>query len=292
MNQKLSTSPPEPRPSDSATSKFEVQCSAFDVPCSAPGPDSDAWTSLRRFTAARIALGRAGGSLRTAAQLDFRLSHARARDAVQAAFDVTALAAQLHAAALDVEPLTTAAPDRATYLVRPDLGRQLAATSREQLRTAAARWGPRDLAIIVSDGLAAQAAERHASATIVPLVAMLTAAGWSIFPLFIAPLARVKLQDEIGELLSARHTLMLLGERPGLGAPDSLGAYFTFDPHADRTDADRNCVSNIRIEGLPPLAAARRLAQLLLESARRRVSGVALKDLGVDAPMPLKNTNG
>jgi len=112
------------------------------------------------------------------------------------------------------------------------------------------------------------------------LVPLLRAAGWSLYPIFLAPFGRVKLQDEIGELLGARHTLMLLGERPGLGSPDSLGAYFTFTPRAACTDADRNCVSNIRPEGFPPKSAAQKLAQLLLESARRGISGVALKDTG------------
>ena len=252
-----------------------------------PDRDRDPWLALNRFTTARIALGRAGGSLRTEAQLDFRLAHARARDAVQTRFDVDALESSLRAQGLPSERLMTAAPDRATYLVRPDLGRRLSGDSRAHLRAAAALHGPRDLVILVSDGLSAQAAERHAAATIAPLVAHLATAGWTIHPILIAPFARVKLQDEVGELLAARHTLMLLGERPGLGAPDSLGAYFTFHPRSACTDADRNCVSNIRAEGLPPFAAARKLAQLLLESARRGVSGVALKDTGVEAVLPL-----
>jgi len=256
------------------------------VSATAPGGGRDPWLTLSRFTAARIALGRAGGSLRTATQLDFRLAHARARDAVQMPFDIEALDRSLHTQGLAAECLMTAAPDRATYLVRPDLGRRLSDASRARLAATAPRLGPRDLAIIVSDGLSAQAAVRHAVATIVPLITSLAAVGWTIHPVFLAPLARVKLQDEVGEVLAARHTLMLLGERPGLGAPDSLGAYFTFRPRAACTDADRNCVSNIRTEGLPPCAAARKLAQLLMESARRGVSGVALKDIGAESTLP------
>ncbi len=249
------------------------------------GPDGrDPWLELAGFTSARVALGRAGGSLRTGSLLDFRLAHARARDAVQSAFNAGGLERDLKRHGLASCSLATSASDRRTFLIRPDLGRRLDDASRQRLQELATGWGHRDLAILVSDGLAAQAAERHAVAAIVPLVEELQGAGWSLFPILIVPYGRVKLQDEVGRLLGARHTLMLLGERPGLGSPDSLGAYFTFEPRADRTDADRNCVSNIRPEGLPPAAAARKLAQLLVESARLGVSGVALKDTGLPKP--------
>ncbi len=247
-----------------------------------PAPSADPWIDLRRFTAARIALGRSGGSQRTQTVLDFRLAHARARDAVQAPFDPASVIAPLVAAGLASESLATAAPDRRAYLLRPDLGRRLDEASREKLSALARTQGfsSPDLVLIVSDGLAAQAAERHAAAVILPLVAALRAAGWRIAPVLIAPFARVKLQDEIGALLGARFSLMLLGERPGLGTPDSLGAYFTARPAPDRTDADRNCVSNIRPEGLPPARAAATLARLLAESARTGLGGVRLKDTG------------
>ena len=251
-----------------------------------PAPTaSDPWTHLRRFTAARIALGRTGGSQRTETVLDFRLAHARARDAVHAVFNPAALAAQLASAGLPSLTLATGVADRRAYLLRPDLGRRLDPASRETLAALAADPGhvPPDLVIIISDGLAAQAAERHAVATVIPLAAALRAAGWRLAPIIVVPLARVKLQDEIGAALGARFSLMLLGERPGLGTPDSLGAYFTAAPGPARTDADRNCVSNIRPEGLPPEQAAAKLAWLLLESARTGRSGVALKD---DQPNP------
>jgi ethanolamine ammonia-lyase small subunit len=238
----------------------------------------DPWAALQRHTAARIALGRAGASQRTASVLDFRLAHARARDAVHATLDFPALARQFAQHGLDAELLATAASDKAAYLLRPDLGRRLDDASRERLRDLAARWGRRDLVIVISDGLAAQAVARHALETVVRLVASLGAGGWTIYPLLLVPLGRVKLQDEIGFLLGARHSLMLLGERPGLGAPDSLGAYFTHRPRPECTDADRNCISNIRPAGLPPAAASAKLARLLAESARRGLSGVALKD--------------
>jgi ethanolamine ammonia-lyase small subunit len=249
-----------------------------DLPPSPGTPATDSWQGLRRYTAARIALGHTGGSQRTESVLDFRLSHARARDAVHSPFDADALEQQLRARGLFTFRLATAATDRRTYLLRPDLGRKLDNPSRQRIFANLNRWGHCDLAIIVSDGLAAQAAGHHATATLAPLVGELLANSWSLFPIFVVPFARVKLQDEIGELLGARQTLMLLGERPGLGSPDSLGAYFTFNPHAACTDADRNCISNIRPEGLPPVDAADKLARLLAESARLSLSGVALKD--------------
>lgn len=210
--------------------------------------------------------------------LDFRLSHARARDAVMAPFDVDGMAARLAENGMAARRIATAVADKKTYLVRPDLGRRLGAPARESLAAWSREWGPRDLVVIISDGLAAQAAERHAVETATLLAGLLAGAGWTLYPILLAPFGRVKLQDEVGELLGARHALMLLGERPGLGMPDSLGAYLTHHPRAACTDADRNCVSNIRPEGLPPALAAKKLAHLLLESARLGMSGVALKD--------------
>ena len=234
----------------------------------------DPWAYLRRYTAARIAIGRSGGSQTTSSILDFRLSHARARDAVHATFDPGVVAGPLNEAGIPTEVLTTNVRDRREYLLRPDLGRTLDETSKATLAGRSAT----DLVIIISDGLAAAAAERHAAATVLPLILELQSAGWNIAPVFIMPLARVKVQDEIGSALNARFSLMLLGERPGLGTPDSLGAYFTANPSPARTDADRNCVSNIRPEGLPPATAAAKLAWLLKESRRLGLSGVNLKD--------------
>lgn len=270
---------------DSCPSPLDTPSSRMSPPDPALRPherlaDVDPWLGLRRFTAARIALGRSGGSQRTEAVLDFRLSHARARDAVHAHLEADVLSADLAAAGVPTLQLATAVADRPGYLLRPDLGRCLAATSRAQLAALAAapQFVPPDLVIVLSDGLAAQAAARHAIPTVLPLVAALRSAGWSIAPIVIAPFARVKVQDEIGAALRARFSLMLLGERPGLGAPDSLGAYFTAQPRLDCTDADRNCVSNIRPEGIPPERAAAKLAWLLLESARTGRAGVNLKD--------------
>jgi ethanolamine ammonia-lyase small subunit len=238
----------------------------------------DPWTALRAHTPARIALGRAGGSLPTAARLDFLLAHARARDAVQASFDVAALGQALAAAGIAHTVAASGATDRATYLARPDLGRRFAEASRQELAARAPDWNRPDLAVIVSDGLSAPATQRHAVPTLQPLLTRLAAAGWRVAPVLLVPFARVKLQDELGALLRCRLSLVLLGERPGLGAPDSLGAYLTFGPGTGRTDADRNCVSNIRPEGLPPAAAAERLAGLLLAAARLGRSGTELKE--------------
>jgi ethanolamine ammonia-lyase small subunit len=243
-------------------------------------PGRDPWAALQRHTAARIALGRSGASQRTVSVLGFRLAHARARDAVHASLDFAALARQFAQNGLAAGHLATAVSGKAAYLARPDLGRRLDDASRERLRDLAARWGRRDLALVISDGLAAQAVAGHAVETVTRLIATLGAEGWTVYPLLLVPFGRVKLQDEIGFLLGARHSLMLLGERPGLGAPDSLGAYFTYQPRPERTDADRNCISNIRPAGLPPAAAADKLARLLIESARRGIGGVALKDSG------------
>jgi ethanolamine ammonia-lyase small subunit len=238
----------------------------------------DPWQALGSHTAARIALGRTGGSLRTESLLEFRLAHAGARDAVHAPFDIAALEDALHSRGLEAERLATAATDRTTYLARPDLGRTLEAESANRLRAAAVSWGRRDLAILVSDGLSPAAAGRHAAATVAELSGILTGLGWTLYPIFLIPFARVKLQDEIGGLLNARLSVILLGERPGLSSHDSLGAYLTFEPRADRSDANRNCVSNIRSDGLPPVEAARKLAQLLIESRRLGLSGTALRD--------------
>ena len=252
----------------------------------------DPWQGLRRLTAARIALGRTGGSLPTGELLNFRLAHARARDAVLAPFDAPALADRLRPLGLEVLCVESAAVSLAEFLRRPDLGRTLAATGRTRLTAHHAAGGvgstagggtqPRcDLAIIVSNGLSALAATEQSWPLLAALLPLSRQAGWTLAPLVVASHGRVALQDEIGALLGARLSLMLLGERPGLGAANSLGAYFTYDPRPGRTDADRNCVSNIRSEGLPPAAGAHKLFFLLSESLRRQLSGVELKD---DAP--------
>lgn len=238
----------------------------------------DPWSALNRFTRARIALGRSGSSWRTETLLGFRLTHAQARDAVYKEFEAGRLVEELHQLEIETVCLATQARTRAEYLKRPDLGRRLSEDSRKFLCTSATAWGKRQLSVVISDGLSSLAAEAQAVATLAALLPLLSKLGWSVYPIFIVPFARVKLQDEIGSLLGARHSLILLGERPGLGAPDSLGAYFVFQPGSEKTDADRNCLSNIRSEGLSPPVAAQKLAQLLSHSEAQGCSGVRLKE--------------
>jgi ethanolamine ammonia-lyase small subunit len=236
----------------------------------------DPWSGLQRWTPARIALGRTGGSLPTGALLDFRLAHARAVDAVHQPFDAEAFASRLDHRGAGAMCLHTAAHDRATFLHRPDLGRMLDDESRERLQQWAGASPHCDLVIMISDGLSALAVERQAPPLLAGLLASLE--NWKLAPLLVIGHARVAVQDQVGQIVGAVLALMLIGERPGLVAPDSLGAYFVYDPKPGNTDADRNCVSNIRPDGLGPADAARRVHHLMTEARRRRISGVQLKD--------------
>ncbi|HEY1120923.1 MAG TPA: ethanolamine ammonia-lyase subunit EutC, partial [Haloferula sp.] len=218
---------------------------------------------LKQWTSARVGTGRTGGSVLHRELLRFRLDHARARDAVHAPFDPVSLAAELNALGHPILLAPSQAGDRASYLQRPDLGRQLSPEAAELLSS---HRGDYDLAIILADGLSSTAAHRQGPPSIDALLPLLE--NWSLAPVVIAPYARVALQDEIGHTLGSRAALILLGERPGLGSPDSLGAYLVHNPKPGNTDAQRNCVSNIRPEGLPPAAAAHRISWLLHEARR------------------------
>jgi ethanolamine ammonia-lyase small subunit len=238
----------------------------------------DAWLALRRFSAARIALGHTGVSQPTSAQLDFQLAHARARDAVHAELDSGALAQALDAAWPGAAPclaLHSAAADRHVYLQRPDLGRRLDAASRTLLAAAA---GPYDLAFVVADGLSSLAVAQHAAPFLAALRTRLQAEAWSVAPVSVVLQGRVAVGDEVGELLGARTVVVLVGERPGLSSPDSMGLYVTWAPRVGLTDERRNCISNVRPAGLPYDAAAGRLHYLLAEARRRQLTGVELKD--------------
>jgi ethanolamine ammonia-lyase small subunit len=226
------------------------------------------WTDLRRFTPARVALGRAGNGLPTTAHLDFQAAHAAARDAVHAALDVAALRADLDAAHLPSIAVHSAAPDRRSYLLRPDLGRRLR-DSAEIPRV------PGAMLFVVCDGLSATAVQRHAVPLLRHVIPHLTGA---IAPIVVAEQGRVALGDDIGEAMDAEAVAVLIGERPGLSAADSLGVYLTWQPRRGRTDAARNCISNVRPEGLPPAAAADKLLWLISAMRRLRLTGVALKD--------------
>ncbi|MGY4290939.1 ethanolamine ammonia-lyase small subunit [Bradyrhizobium sp. LM2.7] len=240
---------------------------------------------LRSFTPARVALGRSGSSLPTKPLLDFTLDHARARDAVHAAFDAPRLVAGLGELGLAVTEVRSRAADRLDYLRRPDLGRQLDAGSADALAQLATTPSP--LAVVIGDGLSAAAVNGHAVALLKSLLPRLAAEqAVAVGRVVVASGARVALGDEIGAILGARMALMLIGERPGLSAPDSLGAYLTFAPKPGRTDAERNCVSNIHHAGLSYDEAAFKIAWLVREGLARQVTGVALKDESADRAPP------
>lgn len=237
------------------------------------------WLQLRRLTPARIALGRTGTSLPTNAQLDFQFAHAQARDAVHLPFDHAGLSAQLGERGRESLLLHSAAVDRNSYLQRPDLGRKLSDESAQALRDyATAHPGGVDLAIVVADGLSALAVHRHTLPFLTRLEEQMSADGWSMAPVVLVEQGRVAVGDEIGQLLGAKMLVMLIGERPGLSSPDSLGLYFTYNPKIGLTDAYRNCISNVRLEGLSYGMAAHRLLYLMREACRRQLSGVNLKD--------------
>ena len=231
--------------------------------------------ALRSYTPARIGLERTGVSLATGPLLDFQLAHARARDAVHAAMDVRMMCDELRRHGLPVLALKSQAGDRSTYLRRPDLGRRLSENSATVLKP-----GEYDVVFVVADGLSALAVEKHALhllRTILPMIA-----GWRLAPVCVVEQGRVAVGDAIGEALHAPLAVMLIGERPGLTSPDSLGVYITWEPRSGRKDAERNCISNIREEGLSYAAAASRLHYYMDEAARRHMTGLGIKDPAED----------
>lgn len=229
--------------------------------------ESDPWQQLRSATRARVGLGRAGDSLPTHRVLEFAADQALARDAIHTALDVTLLGTSYEPIVVD-----SAAPDRATYLTRPDLGRRLSPASR-----AALVGGSYDLLVVIADGLSASAVHAHALPLLEALLPQLE--DWVIAPIVLARQGRVAIADEVGELLGAQISLVLIGERPGLSAPDSMGAYLTWHPRVGRVDSERNCVSNIRPpHGLSIQAGAETLLRLLVGAQTLQLSGVALKD--------------
>lgn len=252
-----------------------------------PGAESvtaNPWEALRRFTAARIALGRSGVSLPTAPQLAFQLAHAQARDAVHLPLDVAALTAQLQqqgiCAAEDVLQVQSAATDRLVYLQRPDFGRKLSEASRQLLLARFGSQAPRsyDVGFVIADGLSARAIVRNAAPFLGEVMRRIAPEGWTMAPPVIVQQGRVAVADEIGELLGVKLVVILIGERPGLSSPDSMGLYLTWMPARGLTDASRNCISNVRPEGLPYPEAAYKLHYLMAQAHQRSLSGVALKD--------------
>ncbi len=237
------------------------------------------WLELRTLTPARIALGRTGTSLPTRAQLDFQFAHAQARDAVHLPFDHAALSEQLAAKNRETLHLHSAAADRDSYLQRPDKGRRLDEASAQTLRDyASAHPGGIDIAVVVADGLSSLAVHRHTVPFLARMEELASAEGWTLSPVILVEQGRVAIADEIGELLGAKMSVILIGERPGLSSPDSLGLYFTYAPKVGLNDAHRNCISNVRLEGLSYGLAAHRLLYLMREACKRGLSGVNLKD--------------
>jgi ethanolamine ammonia-lyase small subunit len=252
---------------------------ADDHPPPASSVTASPWLAWRTATPARLALGRAGSGMPTDEMLRFGWAHAMARDAIHAALDADALERTLQDQGWAVARARSRAADRTTYLRRPDLGRQLDADDAARLREGrAAEFGAaHEVCIVIGDGLSSLAIERHA----VPLLAALRRRlpeDTRFAPVVIAAQARVALADEIGELFGARLSVMLIGERPGLSSPDSLGLYLTHGPRRGRHDAERNCISNVRPEGLSYEAATFKLAWLMREALRRGLTGVGLKD--------------
>lgn len=251
-----------------------------------PSPLSRSLQDLRQLTPARVALGRTGASLPTRALLEFALDHARARDAVHAPFDSPAIISDLEAMGLETLTVFSRAESRDDYLRRPDRGRKLALQSCDLV--AERSKGVFDLAVVIGDGLSPSAVNAHAGELIRSLIPRLHADSIQIGIAVVASGARVALGDQIGSLLGARALLMLIGERPGLSVPQSVGAYLTYGPAPGLTDACRNCISNIHGSGLRYDEATFKIAWLVREALIRKVSGVALKDeSGIAAPLRL-----
>jgi len=255
------------------------------------------WDTLKTFTDARIALGRAGVSQPTAAHLAFQLAHAQARDAVHLPLDACGIAANLQSLGLPTLMLHSQATDRATYLQRPDLGRRLNAASLQALAAwqeqNAGRTEPNtqhpDLAFVVVDGLSALAIHQNAVELMGRMLQLLKAdpaQPWTLAPLAVVEQGRVAIGDEVGAALQANTVVVLIGERPGLSSPDSMGIYITWAPQVGTTDAARNCISNVRPAGLSVDAATHTLHQLLTQARLRQLTGVGLKD-EADTALPL-----
>lgn len=240
--------------------------------------EPDAWANLRRFTDARIGLGRSGSGLPTREVLAFTMAHAEARDAVLTALDWSAVESDVRGLGFETLRVLSAAEDRSTYLRRPDLGRKLHPSSRKMLTDAPQKVMRKDLSIVVGDGLSSRGVAANIAAFLTALKPHLMRSDVSLAPISLAHHARVALGDEVGELLGVRAVLVLIGERPGLSSPDSLGAYLTWSPRVGLKDADRNCISNIRVRGLSYDEAAFKLGWLLDQAFKRQLTGVNLKD--------------
>ena len=239
---------------------------------------SDSWSKLRQYTPARIALGHSGTSLPTKPHLEFQLAHAQARDAVHHALDIRALDETLRSRGHATIELGSRADSRPTYLQRPDMGRRLNEDSVKVLEGLSAPEKPYDVAFVIGDGLSALAIEENAAKFLDVMLPALADNDWNVAPLCIVKEARVAIGDEVAEKLGAKMVVVLIGERPGLSSPDSMGIYMTLNPRTGLTDESRNCISNVRPAGLSYEHAAHKLSYLMTEARRRGLSGVNLKD--------------
>ena len=243
---------------------------------------NDRWHELKRFTQARIGLGRAGRSLPTRHQLQFNVDHAAARDAVHIPLNCEALEQDLQQMALPYVRLHSKAQNRSEYLQRPDLGRRLSLSSVERLKQQNHQAKKYDVAMVLVDGLSSVAVQTQGSELCHSLIKQLEDNQLSVSPICIVEQGRVAIGDEIGEQLHARTVVLIVGERPGLSSPDSLGIYYTFAPKSGLTDANRNCISNIRPAGLSIEHATAKCCWLVMESTKLGLSGVGLKDKSSD----------
>jgi ethanolamine ammonia-lyase small subunit len=253
---------------------------------------ADSWDFLRTYTAARIALGRAGQSLPTRQLLEFQLAHAQARDAVYSELDTDRLEREVSALGPSTLTLQSSAATRAEYVRRPDFGRQLSESARQELAKHIPIGAPADLCIVLADGLSARAVQSHAVPLLAAVLPQFKHAGWTLFPVVIVQGGRVAVGDQIGHLLGASLVAVMIGERPGLSAPDSLGIYLTYGPRPGLTDESRNCISNVRPAGLPYNMAALKLFYLLHEMRNRKLSGVGLKDEQLRGQLPQEPVGG
>lgn len=239
-----------------------------------PSSKPNQWQQLKSFTTARVALGRAGGSLSTEDLLRFKKDHALAKDAVWATLNLDKMQEGLQKRSLEVICLESQAADRQQYIKRPDFGRRLNEASVEKLKGGIN--SSYDISISITDGLSALAVERHALPLLHHLIPLFSA--FTIAPIALVREGRVAISDEVGFYCQSQVSIILIGERPGLSSPDSLGIYMTYHPQVGNTDERRNCISNIREEGLPYAYAAQKLSFLVRESLHRKISGVDLKD--------------
>ena len=236
---------------------------------------SDSWEALRQFTSARIALGRSGTSIPTKEGLAFKLAHAHARDAVHSSMDVELLRKNLELYNLPVVTLQSKSENRQIYLQRPDLGRQLHSESQSELQEFVVL---NDVCIIIADGLSANAINQHIPTLMKVLMQALQNSGLRVAPLCLVTQARVAIGDHIAQVLQSKLSVILIGERPGLSAADSVGAYITYNPVPGLTDESRNCISNIRPDGLSFNEASAKIMYLILQAFQRKLSGIQLKD--------------